>query len=112
MNPANHAKAINKARATEIARQAVSHLSTDHELVIMDDKTVERPFGWVFFYTTRKYLETHDRQYLLPGTAPLVVNREDGSTEYLPTSMPPARAIEHYEKTWAEKHHERKKPAE
>jgi hypothetical protein len=94
---------ITKARALEIARRVVAELSDHHDFVILEDKTVERPFGWVFFYTTRPYLQTGDPNYLIPGAAPLVVHRADGSTEHLATSVPPARAIEIYEKGWLEK---------
>lgn len=95
-------KPIGKEQAERIAGKTFASISGGHDLVMMKDKTVERPFGWVFFATTRKYLETHDPRYLVPGMAPLVVLREDGSTEFLPTSLPPARAIELYEKRWDE----------
>jgi hypothetical protein len=101
--PPDPPKPITKARALEIAREVVAQLADHHDYVVMEDKTVERPFGWVFFYTTRQYLETGDRQYLVPGTAPLVVHRADGSIEHLATSVPPARAIEIYEQRWRER---------
>lgn len=99
----NSPKQITKADAREIAGKVVAALSMQHNFVILEDRTVERPFGWVFFYTTREYIQTGDPKYLIPGTAPLVVNRDDGSTEHLATSIPPARAIEIYEKRWYEK---------
>ena len=94
---------ITKARALEIAHQVVGALSGQHDFVIVEDQTVERPFGWVFFYTTRQYLQTRDRNYLVPGTAPLVVHRANGSIEHLATSVPPTRAIEIYEQRWLER---------
>jgi|GEM_PF-1305247 len=100
MPPAN-AENISKDQAFAIAQKLLAE-DTAHDLVILKDKTVERPFGWVFFYVTRQYAETGDKKHLLPGTAPLVVLRRNGATEYLPTSIPPARAIEIYEKRWEE----------
>jgi hypothetical protein len=102
-SPPDPPKPIEKARALEIASKTVAGLSGPHDFVILEDRTVERPFGWVFFYTTRRYVQTGDRQYIVPGTAPLVVHRADGSIEHLATSVPPARAIEIYEKRWLEK---------
>lgn len=96
-------QSISKDRALEIARQEVASLSGQHDFVIVEDQTVERPFGWVFFYTTRQYLQTGNRNYLVPGTAPLVVLRADGSIEHLATSVPPARAIEIYQQRWLER---------
>ena len=96
---------IDKAQAIAIARQTIAKASThDHDMVIQEKKTEERDFGWVFFYTTRKFLETGDKKYLVPGNAPLVVEREDGSTHFLGTSLPPNRAIERFEQAWRERH--------
>ena len=87
--------------ALQIARQKVAELSgADGELLLEESKTQEHEFGWVFFWTTKKYLETGDPQFLVPGNGPLVVNREDGSTHLLSTSVPPARAIAEYEDRW------------
>jgi len=94
---------ISRAHAEQIARNYVAGISKEHDFVIMDDRTVEKPFGWVFFYTTRRYLQTRDPNDLVPDSAPLVVLRADGSLDHLSTSVPPARAIEVYEKYWREK---------
>jgi hypothetical protein len=102
MTRSEHLKPTTKAQAEEIAAKIIAEHSGNHDIVIIKDRTLERRFGWVFFYTTRLYAETRDRKYLLPGAAPLVVNR-DATTEFLPTSIPPPRAIDLYEKRWEEK---------
>jgi len=93
---------ISKPRAFEVARKALSELKPGTEFVILDDKVVEKDFGWVFLYTTRAYLETQDPRTLVPGAGPLVVERQGGGTRFLSTSVPPAKAIEEFEKTWRE----------
>lgn len=93
-------KTITKQQATEIARKTIADLKSGTEFVILEDKTVEKDFGWVFIYTPKKFMETKDRKYLVPGNGPLVVNRSDGSTRFLSTAAPPAKAIEEYERTW------------
>lgn len=95
---------VDKAQATAIARRTIA-TSPPHSpgLVLEEEKTVEREFGWIFFYTTRKFLETRDKKHLMPGNAPLVVLKEDGSTHYLGTSLPPPKGIELFEKGWREK---------
>jgi hypothetical protein len=93
-------KTVTKQQATEIARKIIDNLKPGTDFVILEDKTVEKEFGWVFFYTTKKYFETKDKKYLMPGNSPLVVNRKDGSTTFLSTSVPPPKAIEEYERTW------------
>lgn len=88
---------IEFGRAREIARETVAALADHHDYVLMEDQTVERPFGWVFFYTTRGYLMTRDPQHLVPGTAPFAVHRANGSVHHLATSVPPGQAIAIYE---------------
>lgn len=91
---------ITRERATQIAQQTVAGLSPDAEFVINSSATVEKEFGWVFFYTPKKYAETGDRKYLVPGAGPLVVLRADGRTMFLTTSVPPQAAIEEFDKEW------------
>lgn len=95
---------IDRARATEIARRTIAAAEDGPELALMEEKTVEREFGWVFFYTTKKFLRTKDPNHVKPGNAPLVVERADGRTEYLGTSIPPPVAVDLYEKGWRERH--------
>jgi Immunity protein 35 len=91
---------ISKEHALDIARKKIATLKPGTELVILEEKTVEKDFGWVFFYTTKKYLQSHNPGDLLPGNSPLVVERADGSTHFLSTSLPPNRAIDEYESVW------------
>ena len=110
--PTDSHHSITKARAHEIATKVVAEISasTQHNFVIQEEKTIERPFGWVFFYTTRRYLETHDPNGLVPGATPVVVLRADGSVDHLASSVPPARAMEIYEKRWLENQHAKPAP--
>lgn len=94
---------IDKAQATAIAKKTIATVPPHSpNLVVQEEKTVERAFGWVFFYTTRKFLETGDKKYIMPGNAPLVVMKADGSTHHLGTSLPPSVGMEQFEKRWRE----------
>ncbi len=43
---------------------------------ILDDKTIEKEYGWVFSFVTRKYLETQDLDYALPmGMGPILIDK-------------------------------------
>lgn len=70
----------------------VDDLPDDDSLVLLLEHTIERPFGWVFFYTSRLYRETGEFRYALAGNAPLIVNRRSG--EVVATGT--ARPVEHY----------------
>jgi hypothetical protein len=84
---------MTRAEAEQVARE---HLRTtvDPELepVLLDEETLERNFGWVFFYQSKRYLETGEIRDALAGNAPLVVTKADGRIHITGTAYP----VEHY----------------
>jgi hypothetical protein len=62
------------------------------ELVLLDRYTIERSFGWVFFYDSKRHDETGDFRDAVAGNAPIVVTREDGRVHVTGTALP----VEHY----------------
>jgi len=91
---------IDKTAATAIARAQIAALKSTHELVLQEEKTAERRFGWIFFYTTREHFETGNPRYAAPGTAPLIVDRRDGRAWFTSTSKPLSFFIEAYERAY------------
>ncbi|MGS1077700.1 YrhB domain-containing protein [Pseudoxanthomonas beigongshangi] len=77
----------------------------DHELpegdawVLIDASTIERPWGWVFFHTSRRWRETGDVGYAIAGNAPLLVERDTGRVLTTGTARPIEKCIEAYERT-------------
>jgi hypothetical protein len=96
------AKGITREQALAVARKTVAGIE-GAERVINEDKIAENPYGWVFFYSPRRYLQTHSPGDLIPGDGPLVVERADGRTEFLTTSVPPAVAVAEFERRWRER---------
>lgn len=91
---------IDRAAAEEIARAELAKMlppTEADEIILIDDATVERPWGWVFFYDTRRYVETKDPDARLLGNAPFVVEGGDGSVHFLSTAGPPQNYIHQYE---------------
>lgn len=66
------------------------------ELVALPDSAVWKPYGWVFFYQTRTFLETGDQDYLLAGNGPVVV-KHDGTVHTLGSARPPEEEIADFE---------------
>jgi hypothetical protein len=62
------------------------------DLLLIDDHTIERSFGWVYFYTSKRYAETGEIIYALAGNAPIVVTKADGRLHVTGTAYP----VEHY----------------
>lgn len=59
---------------------------------ILDDQTLEIDFGWIFFYQSKRFLETRDLGHAIAGNAPVIVDRRDGSVHSTGTAYP----VEHY----------------
>ncbi|MBO0854673.1 MAG: hypothetical protein J2P18_13015 [Nocardia sp.] len=74
---------ITKQEAERIARTFVAEefppREGAEEVVIDDDATIERPYGWLFTYTTASYVRTRDPDDGLAGAGPLLILREDGA---------------------------------
>jgi hypothetical protein len=79
-----------KSVAEHIAREYLKTKEGDAgcELALIDQHTIERHFGWVFFYDAKRHLETGDIRDALAGNAPIVVMKADGRTLETGTEYP------------------------
>jgi hypothetical protein len=86
----------------ELARpQKYRHPSDSMDLVVVDEDTIEKDWGWVFFYTSERYLQTRDIRYALAGSAPYIVNRHSGEIRVTGTRQPTQHYIDEYERELA-----------
>jgi hypothetical protein len=67
------------------------------ELAIIDNETIEKEYGWVFFYQTEAYLKTGDIGDRLVGNAPYIVNKYTGEVIETGTAYPVEDYIAEYE---------------
>lgn len=67
-------------------------LVSERSAALLDDMTMDRPYGWVFFYQSKRFIETGERMAQLVGNAPIIVNRFTNEIRLTGT----ARPIEHY----------------
>ena len=67
------------------------------EVAILDAETIERAFGWVFFYESRRHLLTGQFEDRLVGNAPLIVNRFTGKVVPTGTAFPIEYYLSEYE---------------
>ncbi len=68
------------------------------ELILINEETIEKDFGWVFFYNSKKGIETGHFTELLYGNAPLIVDRENGDMHETGTVCSIEIYIEAYQK--------------
>lgn len=45
------------------------------KIVVIDEQTIEKEWGWVFFYDTYDYLKSGNFEDSLAGNAPYIVNK-------------------------------------
>jgi hypothetical protein len=64
---------------------------------IVDDFTIERSWGWVFFYQSSEHLRTGSISAALAGNAPYMVNRHTGEVIVTGTAWPTQKYIDDYE---------------
>ena len=66
-------------------------------LVVLASHTLEKSFGWVFFYQSRAYIESKDPSERMAGNAPLIVNRFTGAVVETGTAKPIEAYVALYE---------------
>jgi Immunity protein 35 len=91
---------LTKAEALALVSAKLSEISPpDDPVAIVDAHTIEKPFGWVFFYNSKRFFETGNFLYLLFGNGPVIVNRYTGSVEFFGTGWPELEIVDEYERT-------------
>ena len=78
--------------AKELASNYLETQDFELELALIDEETIERDFGWVFFYCAKKYQETLEPKYMIGGNAPIIIDKSNGKI----TETGTAREIEYY----------------
>lgn len=81
---------ITKEQALKIANDFIyepdDNWPEKPEMLIVDSE--ERNFGWLFYWTSKRYLETKQTTDSLAGNGPILVSRESGKLETTRTAPP------------------------
>ena len=85
-------------QALESAKQWV-RLNSNNEAVVLEDVTITKPYGWVFFYQSRAFIETGEVGQRLAGNAPIIFDRFDGELRVTGTAEPIEHYLREYERT-------------
>lgn len=71
---------MNYLSAKECVRKYLAdRFGGDLDFVIKDDESIETPFGWIFCYDSRMFVETGELIYALAGNAPIIFDNRDES---------------------------------
>lgn len=69
----------------------------EDNFIIINEATIKKPYGSIFFYTSKKFYETNDDRYALAGNAPFLVENESGNIITFGSSKATEDYIEEYE---------------
>ncbi|MEX2963632.1 YrhB domain-containing protein [Microbulbifer sp. TYP-18] len=67
------------------------------DCVVLTEETIEKSWGWVFFYQSKYYGETGDFREMLGGNSPIIVNRKTGELSHTGTTHDIDHHIKEYE---------------
>jgi len=84
------------AQAAELAQTWVRVVTGDG-CVIVPERTLKRPYGWVFFYDSRAFLASKKRSDMVAGNAPILVDRIEGEVRVTGIAPPLESYLTRYE---------------
>lgn len=69
------------------------------EARIVREATIAKPYGWIFFYQSKDFLDTGNPSAQLVGNAPIVVDGHTSELRVTGTAMPLEHYLAEYEKS-------------
>lgn len=90
---------LTQDQARELAQQALLKMEqrTGLNLAILDSETMERSWGWVFFWNSREYIQSRDSTKAVFGNSPFIIDRLTGKFAPSGTAHPIGTYIRRYE---------------
>jgi hypothetical protein len=68
-------------------------------LVVLDECTIEKDYGWIFFYESKRWLDSGDLSDRVLGNVPILVDRQTGRLHFFGSDRSIEEYIEEYELT-------------
>jgi hypothetical protein len=81
----------------ELEKTIDTNNPTDY--IVLENKTIEKEWGWIFFYQSKTYIESGNFQDMLSGNAPIIVNRSTGTLSHTGTAFHLEHYLKEYEAT-------------
>lgn len=66
---------------------------------LLENDIITKPYGWIFFYQSKKYLQSGNFSDMLVGNAPILIDRFSGNIEILGTAYTAEQYLKVYEET-------------
>ena len=88
---------MNKSEAITLVKSELENSNNFIDCIILKDETIEKYWGWVFFYQSKTYLKSKDFRDMLVGNAPIIVDKNSGQLTYTGTEHDIQYYINEYE---------------
>ena len=89
---------LSKEEAVELVEKALgSRAEQSVPLVVIESATIEKSFGWVFFYNSKKYIETKNIEFALAGNGPIICNKYTSEIRFFGSAKRSGAIIDEYE---------------
>ena len=96
-----NSSALRKSEALELVSKKLEEKSCEAvQYAVVEGSTIEKPWGWIFFYQSKKYLETGLFMHRLAGNGPVFVNKETGEMDFFGSVPSLDVLLTDYEKTF------------
>ena len=93
---------MNKSEAIALVEAELENSKDKYnpiDCIILIDETIEKEWGWVFFYQSKDYVESKDFRDMLAGNAPIIVDKISGKLSYTGTAHEIEFYINEYEQS-------------
>ncbi|GHU01662.1 hypothetical protein FACS1894154_11630 [Betaproteobacteria bacterium] len=91
---------MTKEQAALCAQAYLDNLSRSDlgdRYVLIEESTIEKPYGWIFVFNSKKFLDTGNFIYALGGNGPIIVEKDTGVLHQLGTAMSLENSIKEFE---------------
>ncbi|WP_086925888.1 YrhB domain-containing protein [Variovorax sp. JS1663] len=90
---------IDRKQAERLAEEYLTKVQDEIKIPIKLSKKINLPYGWVFFYNSKEYIETENISSALLGNAPFIIDAADGTLTLFGTAHPVEFYLQEYEQS-------------
>jgi hypothetical protein len=88
---------MNKIAEDYVSRKASANSGRLRELMVFYEFTIKKDYGNIYFYNSKKFIETRDSNYALYGNGPFLVEKNTGKIIQFGTAESDEYYIAEYE---------------
>ncbi|RZJ88312.1 MAG: hypothetical protein EOO60_11235 [Hymenobacter sp.] len=91
---------VTRAEAFAIAQARLVAWKFDGKgdvLILIENKTIERPYAWVVFRTSKRWYETGELRYAMAEAGPFIIAKQTGSVTQYSSAYGYESALKKYE---------------